>query len=205
MHATMHRVARACSLGLVAIAASAHAQVATDGITIIVEDAELRPGESTTIRMEAYFDDDFYAMAGVATSLFSSTGPLGLSDPRVLAPMDGPGTTPGMIDDDGVLGIVAGQLNFPATGAIFADPTNPMPFWEVTYTAPSDVTIPFEVSLDSRTSRFDVYVARDSSRSESRLGLILEDEAVIRVVPAPAGALALLGLLGVTRRRPRHG
>jgi hypothetical protein len=189
-----------CVVGL-AMAASASAQVATNGINIIVGDAELLPGESTTIRLEGYFGGTDYALAGLATWLQSSTGAEGLSGPRVIPPMNGPGTSAGVIGDTGVRGIIAGQLNFPATGGIFADPTNPMPFWEVTYTAPTDPGAAFDVLLETRTTRYDVYVARESSLSQSRLDDFADGVATIRVVPAPAGALVLLGVLAGGRRR----
>lgn len=183
-------------------AAGANAQVATNGITIVIGDTELQPGESTTIRLEAYFGGTDYAMAGVATWLTSTAGAQGLSDPRVLPPMNGPGTSAGFIGETGVRGIIAGQLNFPATGGIFADPTNPMPFWEATYTAPLDPGAPFDVTLETRTSRFDVYIQRDSSLSHSRLDDFADGLATIRVVPAPGAGVVLVGVLaGAARRR----
>ncbi|MEO1277788.1 MAG: hypothetical protein AAFV77_02405 [Planctomycetota bacterium] len=188
---------------IAALPAVANAQVASNGITIVIEDTELLPGESTKIRMEAYFGPLDYAVAGIATWLFSSAGAQGLSDPLVISPMDGPGTTPGDIGDTGVRGILAGQLNFPATAGIYADDSNPISFWEVTYTAPIDVAAPFDVLLESRTSRFDVYVERSSSQSESRLDDFAEGEGVIRVIPAPAGALVLAAALGMGARRRR--
>lgn len=181
---------------------AAQAQLATNGINIIVEDTELLPGESTTIRLEAYFDSTDYAVAGIGTWLHSSTGAEGLSDPRVLAPMNGPGTIPGVVSETGIRGIIAGQLNF---HSIFADPTNPMAFWEATYTAPIDVASPTQVQLETRTARFTVYLYRDSSISESRLDDFTDGVATIRVIPAPTTALAFCILLAPCRRRAIGG
>jgi hypothetical protein len=178
---------------------AASAQIAANGITILVDDPVLEPGDSTTVRMEAYFDPSDYAMAQVATSLLSSTGAQGLSDPRLVVPMAGPGTTAGVIDSAGVGGIIAGQLNV-LTG-IYADDSNPIAFWEATYTAPSVVATPFDVGLMTETITFDVYFRRVSPESESRLGDFAEGEATIRVVPAPAGVVVLGGLLLTVRRR----
>lgn len=193
-------LAVACSavVGFVTFGGAAHGQVATNGLNIIVADDTLLPGESTTIRLEAYFGGTDYAVSGVATWLHSSTGAEGLSDVRLLAPMNGPGTSPGFLGETGVRGIIAGQLNF---HSIFADPSNPIAFWEATYTAPLGAAEPFDVRLETRTSRYDVYIARESSTSQSRLHDFADGLATIHVIPAPASALALGGLLLTPRRR----
>lgn len=178
---------------------AASAQIARNGITILVGDDTLMPGESTTIRMEAYFDPRDYAMAGVATSLLSSAGAQGLGDLRLVRPMDGPGTSEGTINDRGVNLILAGQLN--GLAGIYADGSNPIAFWEATYTAPSDVAAPLDVGLMTETIRFDVYFELSSPESESRLDDFAEGQATIRVVPAPAGVVVLGGLLLTVRRR----
>lgn len=193
---------------LLATAAAAHGQAALNGVNIVVEDTTLELGQSTTIRLEAYFDPALYAMANIGTSLFSSEGLAGLTDWRLLAPMDGPGTSVGRPGADGVDGILAGQLHFPPAG-IFGDPTNPMPFWEATYTAPLAGAEPLFVDLATETTRFDVYLLRDSAQSESRIGDFAEGAARITIVPAPAGALVLapaaLALPAVRRRRSHRG
>ncbi|MEQ8315880.1 MAG: hypothetical protein RIE77_08385 [Phycisphaerales bacterium] len=180
-------------------AGAASAQVARNGITILVDDPVLEPGQSTTIRMEAYFDARDYAMERVVTSLRSSAGAQGLSEPRVVGSLAGAGSSGGMVDAGGVGGIIAGQLH--GIGEIYGDPTNPIAFWEATYTAPVDVAAPFEVRLMTETIFFDVYLERASSGSESRLDDLAEGEATIRVVPAPAGVVALGGLLVAVGRR----
>ncbi|MGD1916169.1 MAG: hypothetical protein ACFCBV_08275 [Phycisphaerales bacterium] len=190
---------------LLAIAAAAHGQAALNGVNIVVEDTTLELGESTTIRLEAYFDPALYAMSGIETSLFSSEGRTGLSDWRLLAPMDGPGTSVGRPGADGVDGILAGQIH--GLAGIYGDTTNPMPFWEATYTAPVAGAEPIFVDLATETTRFAVYLWRDSAQSESRLGDFAEGTARIHIVPAPAGALvlvpAVLAMPAWRRRRER--
>lgn len=186
---------------LLLAATAASAQIARNGITITVGDDTLLPGESTTIRMEAYFDPMDYCMAAVATSLLSSAGVQGLSDLRLVSPMDGVGTDVGVIDAGGVSGILAGQLN--GLGGIYGDPSNPIAFWEATYTAPLDVAVAFDIDLMTRSSRFDVYPDMMGLFTEPRLDDFAEGAAMIRVVPAPAAGVVVLGglVFSVARRR----
>ncbi|MEQ8315878.1 MAG: hypothetical protein RIE77_08375 [Phycisphaerales bacterium] len=72
MTSTRSTVLAAAAVLLAAGAASA--QIARNGITILVDDPVLEPGQSTTIRMEAYFDPRDHAMGFVETSLRSSAG-----------------------------------------------------------------------------------------------------------------------------------
>ncbi|UYV12512.1 MAG: hypothetical protein NCW75_14595 [Phycisphaera sp.] len=168
-------------------------------ITIDVENPTLLPGESTTVTMLAGFDPSKYAIAAVMTDFVASTGSVGLSDAAVVAPMNGPGTSAGAPSATGYDGILAGQTNFHST---YADSTNPIPFWEVTYTAPMEVMAPFDIDLSTMTTKYDVYVERSSSLSESRLAELTEGSATIHVIPAPASAsLLALGLLAMRRRR----
>ncbi|GIW74395.1 MAG: hypothetical protein KatS3mg103_0917 [Phycisphaerales bacterium] len=187
----------AAILAVAGVAAAASAQA----INIDVANPTLNPGESTTVTLSASFDPADYAMAGILTNVISSVGSTGWSNLALIAPMDGPGTTAGTASATGVDGIIAGQLNFPLAG-IYADPTNPIAFWSATYTAPAVVDDPFTVDLSTRTERFDVYIARDRSRSESRLADLVEGSGAINVVPAPA-SLALLGLGGLAAARRR--
>jgi hypothetical protein len=177
-------------------AAAAHAQ----NIQIDIADPTLFPGESTTITLSASYGDGDYAIAGIATDLVDLTEREGFSELRLVSPMDGPGTSAGTRVVSGVTGIIAGQLNFPPAG-IYADPTNPIAFWQATFTL-VDFTSYEILSLETRTSRFDVYPEMTSARSESRLDDLVEGRGVIQLVPAP-GATAVLGLgvLAMGRRR----
>ena len=161
----------------------------------------LLPGQSTTVTLWAAFPSSMLAMAGIVTDLESSEGDLGWSDLRLIPPMNGPGTSTGVLGGTGVAGIIAGQLNFPGTGW-GPDGSNPISFWRATFTAPAEVATPFDVSLSTITSRFDVYFSRDSIESRSFLEGLTEGQATIHVVPAPAGAVVLgLGVLVAGRRR----
>lgn len=194
------RVRPTVAVVLATAAGSAQAQLDPSGLRILVDDQTLLPGESTTIRLEAYFDSARdYCIGGIGTWLDSSTGAAGLSDVRLIGPLLGPGTTAGSPGEHGVRGIQAGQIN--GLADIYGDPSNPIAFWEATYTAPLDVAEPFDVMLETRTSLFYVYPDMYSARTESRLDGFQDDTAMIRVIPAPAGAAVLLGLMIVSRRR----
>lgn len=190
---------------IAAALALAGAALAQPAITIEVDNPVLRPGESTVVTMWAGFDASrSYAMAGLETSLVTTVGSDGWSDAALIPQMDGPGTTAGTASPTGFDGIIAGQLNFPGGAGIFADPSNPIAFWQATYTAPVDLSAAFDVDLVTETVRYDVYIDRDSALSESRLADLTEGEATIRVIPAPAPASALVLVLGaacVRRRR----
>lgn len=176
----------------------------TVAITIDIDEPLLAPGQSTSVTLRAGFDPGDFAMAGVWTDLLASA-PADLdgawSEWAVVVPMDGPGTTAG--DPDGAGGftsIIAGQLLFPPA-SFPADPTNPIAFWTATFTAPLDGG-DYWVDLSTSTSRYNVYLSRESSLSESRLDQLVEGQGRIFVVPAPAtSAVLALGLLATRRRR----
>ncbi|UYV13808.1 MAG: hypothetical protein NCW75_05860 [Phycisphaera sp.] len=191
------------------VSAAGLATAQTVDINILVDEPVLAPGDSTTVMLEVAFTTADYAVAGVATDLLADTLPGSdisgaWSDWQLVAPMSGPGTTAGLPDGLGSFtGILAGQLNFPPAG-IYSDPSNPIAFWQATFTAPLD-SGGFRVDLTTDTSRLDMYPSRDSSLSESRLDLVVEGEASLFLVPAPAGALVLgLGLAPFGRRRTRN-
>ncbi len=186
----------------IAVLSCATATLAQPAITIDVENPVLLPGESTTVTLFAGFDPSDYAMAGVATDLLISIGSAGFSDRTLLQPLDGPGTSTGTPSAIGFDGIIGGQIHFPGGAGIFADPINPAPFWQITYTAPVDVAIPFDIELSTISNKYDVYIAMDSGTPETRLAELTEGAATIRVVPAPASSLVLAaGMAGVRRRR----
>ncbi|MEQ8318318.1 MAG: hypothetical protein RIE77_05010 [Phycisphaerales bacterium] len=189
---------RTATTALLAIGGTALAQPA---ITIEVEDPVLMPGESTVVTMYAGFDPSDYAMAEVGTDLLTSVGSDGWRDAVVVGAMDGSRATPGTPSVTGYDGIEARQPNFGLSWG-YADPSNPIAFWQAVYTAPVDVRDPMEVELSTLTRRYDVYWAMDSVISESRLADLTEGAATIRVIPAPASALMLsLGLAALCRRR----
>ena len=184
---------------------SSAANAQTPGEVIIeIDEPVLAPGDSTTVRLWAGFDStQDFAMAGVATSLLADSGGVDIasawSDVGLVFPMNGPGTTSGTPDDGGYAGIIAGQLNFPP-GMIPADDSDPIAFWEATFTAPTDAGA-FAVDLSTQTMAFAVYIERDSARSESRLDGLTEGAGRIVVVPAPASAMVLIGVFVLRRRR----
>lgn len=195
---------RACGASVVlCIAGIACGQVV--GVTIEIDEPVLAPGDSTTVRLYANFDPSDYAIAGVALDLWFNS-PIAepgrhWSDLDYVGVFRGPGPSPGSVGDTMIDLIIAGQLNFPPA-MIYADPTNPIAFWQATFTAPLDAGGGYRVDLLTETFRFDVYIDRESSTSESRMDLLSEGSAAIHVVPAPASAAVLvLGLAAMRRRR----
>lgn len=191
------------TLAIASLALSAGTACAqTVNLTIDIENPVIARGQSTTVTLLAEFSTGDYAVAGIATDLVGEDAlgsPAGRwSDWQLVAPMDGPGTSAG--EPSGrfdVTGILAGQLNFPPA-RIYADPANPIAFWQATFTALEVGYIDFS----TRTSRLDMYPEMASGRSESRLDVLVEGSARLFIpVPAPASAAPLLGLGVLARRR----
>jgi len=194
------------TVAIVSLVLSAGAACAqTVELKIDIDQPDLLDGDSTRVTLIAEFSTGDYAAAGIMTDLVAdvSGDPPGFwSDLQLVSPMDGPGTSAGELDGaDGITGILAGQLNFPPA-MIFADPSNPIAFWQATFTARSYSEGFLELSTS--TSRLEMYASRDSTLSESRLDVLVEGTGRITInVPAPAsGGLLLLGL-GPTMRRRR--
>ena len=195
----MPRIAIAASLALGSTAAAQ-----TVGVSIQIDEPILAPGDSTSVRLVATVLDRDYAFAVADLDLlidFDGTpGARGFSDLGILPPMDS-GPSAGVPTDLGIEAIVIGQLHFPPA-SIYADPTNPIAFWEATFTAPVDAGGGYVVDLRTDTSRFEAWLDRDSTEIVSRLDLAIEDSATIFVIPAPAGAGVLVaGWLAIGRRR----
>ena len=155
---------------------------------------------SAVVALWAGFDARDWALAGVAGSVVASEGNWFALE--LVPPLDGPGTSPGVRTGGGsvVEGIVAGQLNFPSD--ILADPTNPIALWRAEIEV-FDFT-PRTIDLASDTSRFDVYIDRDSAASRSALADLEEAMGTVVVVPAPATPIVLGGVLALVagcRRR----
>lgn len=183
---------------LLAATTPALAQTSSAEIVFDIDNDTLLPGQSTTVTMAALWNEGF-AMCCVGTDLLISTGSEGWSDLRLIAPMDGPGTSAGALTPLGIEGVLAGKLNFPSTG-VPPDP-NPILFWQGTYTAPSDIAEPFDINLTTQTSMFEVYIEFASAETQSLMDVLTEGNATIRVIPAPASAIVLPGLAVARRRR----
>ncbi|UYV12752.1 MAG: hypothetical protein NCW75_00335 [Phycisphaera sp.] len=183
--------------GVAAMPAAAMAQA----IEITADGLGTLPGETVTITMSASYGGTDYALAGIATSVLINEAQGTFDNLRLVAPMDGPGTTEGVLGAGSIDGILAGQLNFPTAG-IYADPTNPIAFWEADFTVDDVLSGPVILDIETVTTRYDTYIDRMSSTSESRLA-DLEEGSLIIVIPAPAGGLALLGGLALAGGRRR--
>ncbi len=186
------------------VAPLASAQVV--GLSIHADRPVLMPGESALVTVTATFPEAYYALAGARFDFRFDDGDLdpraAWNDYRALPPFDGPQTPP-ELTEVGIFGNVLGQLNFPPA-MIYADPTNPVDVWEVTFTAPLGAGGGYRVDMLTDTHLYDVYIERESSTSIRITDLVTEGEASIFVVPAPASAAVLaLGLSATRRRRER--
>jgi hypothetical protein len=193
---------RPSSLPTAALLAGLGTALPALGQAITIEASDLpTPGVPITISMSASYGAGDYAVAGLATSLIINESQGSFTDLRLVSPMDGPGTAAGVLSAGSVDGILAGQLNFPTAG-IFADPSNPIAFWEADFTLDAFPGGPVLLDVETRTTRFDVYLARDRATSESRLA-DLDEGSLLIVIPAPAGAFVLAGGLAMAARRRR--
>ncbi|MFG0283043.1 MAG: hypothetical protein ACF8R7_01355 [Phycisphaerales bacterium JB039] len=188
-------------LSIVVVGCSTAIVCAQAEVRLESEKSELAPGESTVVRMYAAFPPAEFAFAGIVTDLLSSTGSSGWSDFGIPAALRAPGSSDGTPTAMGIEQIIAGQIYFPPAGP-WPDLSNPMLFWEGTYTAPRDVSVPFDLSLATQTTRFDTYFSMHEFGTRSHIVGLIEGEGTIRVVPAPASlALVVMGGATVSRRR----
>ncbi|MGD1915254.1 MAG: hypothetical protein ACFCBV_03590 [Phycisphaerales bacterium] len=187
---------------LLSLAAAATTSLAQVAITIDIEQPVLLPGESATVTLFAGFDAGDHAMALVITNLLTSVGSSGWSGDRLIAPMDGPGSDPGGPSATGFDAITAGQLHFPPTSGIYADDSNPIAFWQATYTAPLEPAATFEIDLSTMTSSYDVYTDLRCAGSVALRDDLAEGSGTITAIPAPASAVVLaLGVACICHRR----
>lgn len=171
-------------------------------ILIDIDDPTLAPGESTVVTLSVAFPASDGALASVATDFETTVGSTGWSDWQLVEPLTDAGATPGEATARGFEGIIAGQLAFPP-GGMYPDPSNPIRFWQATYTAPADVSVPFDVQLSTITRDVFVYLDPLGGPTESRGAGLVEGAGTISVIPAPA-SLALLGLGGLAACRRRR-
>jgi hypothetical protein len=202
-HPSRPATAILAAAALTLAATLAHAQMPGE-VIIEIDRPVLAPGESTTVRLWAGYDStrDF-AMGVVATSLLANSGGVRISDAwsdvALAPPMDGTGSRPGVPDAGGFADILAWQFHWWQDPAA-TDRSDPIVFWEATFTAPLESST-FEVELSTRTTQFDVWYAQDLSTLQSRLAGLTEGSGQITVIPAPASAVVLLGVLATRRRR----
>lgn len=192
---------RTAAILLLALTAPVFAQTPSSAILIDVEDDTLLPGQSTTVTLWAAWPEHEFAFARTKTNLWTSVGSEGWSGFELIPPMDFVATSAGESSVAGVDGIFAWQVNLCATAPRCPLRDNPIAFWQATYTAPAFVASGFNVDLTTRTTEFDVYFMPESLETVSYLGNVVEGEATIRVIPAPASIAVLGGLLVFARRR----
>jgi hypothetical protein len=188
-------------LNMLVVGCSAAIAAAQAEVRIASDKSELLPGESTIVSMYATFPPTEFAFAAIITDLLSSTGSTGWSDLEVPRELRAPGWSAGRPTTLGIEQIISAQVYFPPAGP-WPVLSNPILFWQGTYTAPSDVSVPFDLTLATQTTRLDTYFSIDEFGTRSHLDVLIEGEATIHVVPAPASiVLALMGGALVNRRR----
>ena len=162
------------------------AQTSPYTIHIVVDPPVIEPGQEATIELRAGFDGDRdYAMRAIFTSLLCSSGGDAFSGIELISPLDGVGTSAGAATALGVESIVAGQRNIP-TADLYADPTNPIPFWRANYTAGPFSGASQLVALRTETTRYEVYLYRSRELIESRMLEFVDGSATLRIVACRA-------------------
>ncbi len=181
----------------VGIATMASATVTPNTYEIRVSNPVSPTMTSTSVEVYAQWDSDlYYAFAAAEWSLRGDTTG-DFSGPA--SAFTGPGQIDGTPDNGDVLGIITGQIQFPAAG-IFADRSDPILIWSGTWST-TDFTAR-TVDLATETDRYNLYLD-ETGLSSDVTPTVLEAAGQIQVIPAPA-SLALLGLGGLAAARRRR-
>lgn len=154
---------------------------------------------SATIEVWAAFDPSMYAFAKARFDLFASPGSGGFSDPvlRVQGPGDYEGDIPP--EGDSVTNVAPYQFVWD-NGGPYADPSNPILIWSVTWST-SDFQ-PRTVALTTKTSEYYLYLDWYGLMDDSLEGFV-EGSGAIQVVPSPASAVVLFAAPCMWLRRLR--
>lgn len=195
----MNRQLCVLALCVGAISPASHAQ--TNYFDISVSNIVSPAQPSANIEVWTAWDPAMYAFAYAGFDLIASTDPGGFSNPK--HELKGPNTYRGDVSPDGdsVVGIVSGQLQFDGGGGIFADTSNPILVFSVSWST-EDFT-PRMVGLTSATTKYTLYLNFEGY-SESFLDEFIEGNGVIQVVPSPGAGVALLGLPALLAHRLRR-
>ena len=172
---------------------------AAQSILVEVDHTLLRLGQSTTVRVQANFPPEYYAMAILDFDLRFSPAPGEWSDFATVWPMVAPGSAPGGRTGAGIEGVVAWQLP-PLCDPCVGQLDNPIACWTATYTAPELSRGSFTIDLATFTRRFEVYVAPLSPERKSLVASVVEGAGVISVRPCypdcdESGALDIFDFL----------
>ncbi|MCA9278784.1 MAG: hypothetical protein H6815_11390 [Phycisphaeraceae bacterium] len=156
-----------------------------------------------TVRISAYFPSTYFAFLLADFDLLSSDPDGMFSNITLPEPIGPPGICntfyPGLPISGGVIGAGAFQANVGCT----ANPMNPIPIWEATWST-TDFTSRDVLLTTANTVSFGVYegVGHAGGPNLVELGLFQHGSAVIHVVPAPGASLcAIGGFVLVSRRR----
>ena len=156
-----------------------------------------------TVRISAYFPPNYFALFYTDFDLLSSDPNAVFSNIVLPEPIGPPNLCnifePGTPTSGGVIGASLFQINVGCT----ANPMNPIPIWEATWST-TDFTARDVQLITANTTYFAVYttVGTISGPDLIPLGLFQHGSAVIHVVPAPGACVLALGsVVCVSRRR----
>lgn len=181
---------------ILALAVPTAAQMGSDRWTIEVSSIIISPSQpSTRLRFLAAFAPHDTAF-GAARWDIHATEP-GWSDPMVLLnPPFNQGTISAPFDSRRRVR----EVHFPPI--VIADPTNPLPVYEVTWST-SDFR-PREVDIRTQSNRYDVYMP-SAPYGRSAIPGLIEGRITLTIIPAPhAGLILTGGLLYGCRRGVNH-
>ncbi len=168
---------------------------AQQGWHIELDRTTLTPAHPTvTIRLSAGYPTQGYIAFAAALLALHATEP-GWSNPVVLLP---PPSNPGVISGPSITGITGGQIHFPPNFP--ANPANPIPFYEVQWTATEFSRR--DIEFRTQTTRYEGY-PHFPMGTYNLLGWLHESRREVRIVPAPATVCVLAFAVAAVARRRR--
>ncbi len=183
-------------VGLIATAALRAEAQSAYGLNLEVLGGPATPlNPFVTIRVSARFGGTDHAFAASLFSVVAEDGGWAGSFPVMPPPL-----IRGTVVGDTLKEVGVGQVHFPPI--VIANTANPIEACDVVWGATHFQ--PRTVRIRTITHRFEVYIDGSSPATASRLSLVSEAFAEVRVIPAPPSIIALLGGAMMLRGRRRR-